>query len=150
MVEEDLSSVCEIENLSYPNPWHKSTFIGEIHNNPISVPMVFVQKAKKEIIGYIIFWLLEDEVQINNIAVHPDYRRMGIAEKVFHCVLDQIQKDGAKFVSLEVRPSNFVARSLYNKLGFRVLGVRQNYYRNPPENALVMGKQLGKPGLFPS
>lgn len=142
MKEEDLPSVLEIEQLSFPNPWHEMTFRGEIHNYPISFPFVVVLGAQKRIIGYIVFWHVKDEVQINNIAIHPDFRRMGIAEAVLNQVLNKIQKEGARFVALEVRPSNFAARSLYKKLGFNVLRVKENYYSTPPEHALVMGKQL--------
>lgn len=143
MEQKDIPSVFEIEKHSFPNPWHKSTFLGEINNKPISYPIVIVHNIDNKIIGYIVFWFLVDEVQINNIAIHPDYRRTGIARIVLQKILDQVEKEGAKFVTLEVRPSNFVARSLYNQLGFEVLGVRSNYYRDPQENALVMGKQLG-------
>ncbi len=142
MEEEDLPSVVEIENLSYPNPWREMTFRGEIYNQPLSFPFVIVHKFQRRIIGYIIFWCMKDRAQINNIAVHPDFRRMGIAEAVMRQVLDQIKKAGAGLVTLEVRPSNVAARSLYNKLDFEVLGIKENYYHNPEEDALVMGKFL--------
>ncbi len=142
MEEEDLPSVVEIENLSYPNPWREMTFRGEIYNQPLSFPFVIVHKFQRRIIGYIIFWCMKDRAQINNIAVHPDFRRMGIAEAVMRQVLDQIKKAGAGLVTLEVRPSNVAARSLYNKLDFEVLGIKENYYHDPEEDALVMGKFL--------
>ena len=78
----------------------------------------------------------------NNIAIHPDYRRMGIAEAVLQQVLSDVRMGGTKLVTLEVRPSNIAARTLYNKLGFDVLGIKENYYHDPPEHALVMGKKL--------
>ncbi len=142
MEEEDLPSVVEIENLSYPNPWREMTFRGELYNQPISFPFVFVHKFQRKIIGYIIFWCIKERAQINNIAVHPDFRRMGIAEAVMRQVLDKIKKAGAGLVTLEVRPSNVAARSLYNKLDFEVLGIKENYYHDPQEDALVMGKFL--------
>lgn len=144
MDEEDLPYVLEIENGSFPNPWHESTFKGEIHNQPISSSFVIVHKLQDRVVGYIIFWCLGEEVQINNIAVHPDYRRMGIAEAVLEQVLSQVQREGAKYVTLEVRPSNFAARSLYSKLGFELLGLRRNYYHSPQEHALVLGKKLSQ------
>lgn len=142
MTEEDLSSVLEIERISFPNPWHEMTFMGEIYNRPISFPFVIVNRFRDKIAGYIIFWRIEDEVQINTIAVHPDFRRLGIAEAVLKQVLYQLGKEGAKFVTLEVRPSNFAARSLYRKLGFEFLGIRKNYYHSPREHAFVLGKPL--------
>lgn len=142
MEEEDLQAVMEIENLSYPNPWREMTFRGELYNQPVSFPFVMVHKFQKKIIGYVIFWCIKDRAQINNIAVHPEFRRMGVAETVMRQVLDQIKKTGAGLVTLEVRPSNAAARALYYKLDFEVLGIRENYYHNPPEDALVMGKFL--------
>jgi len=143
MEDQDLPYVLEIEKLSFPNPWHEVTFKGEIQNRRISFPFVVVHRPENKVIGYIIFWQINEQVQINNIAVHPDFRRMGVAESVLLYILDNVQKEGVIFVTLEVRPSNFAARSLYQKLGFEVLGVRENYYINPQEHALIMGKPLG-------
>lgn len=142
MEEKDLVHVLEIEKLSFPNPWREMTFRGEMYNKPISFSFVIVHKSKRLIIGYIIFWCIKNRAQINNIAIHPDFRCMGIAETVIRQVLDQIRVVGAEYVTLEVRPSNMAARSLYNKLGFDVLGIKDNYYNDPREDALVMGKYL--------
>lgn len=144
MKEEDLPYVLEIEQVSFPNPWHKMTFIGEILNHPISFPLVVVHGVQKRVMGYIIFWHIHDDVQINNIAVHPDFRRMGIGEAVVNMVLSKVRMEGARFVTLEVRPSNFAARALYNKLGFEVLGIKENYYFRPQEHAFIMGKNLSQ------
>ncbi len=144
MKEEDLLNVLEIEQVSFPNPWHKRTFIGEIFNHPISFPLVVVHGVQERVMGYIIFWHIHDEVQINNIAVHPDFRRMGIGETVVNMVLAKVRMEGAKFIALEVRPSNLAARALYNKLGFEVLGIKENYYFSPQEHAFIMGKSLSQ------
>ncbi len=142
MKEGDLPYILEIENVSFPNPWHEMTFRGEIYNKPISFPFVIVFKPQKKVIGYVVFWQLKEQIQINNIAIHPDYRRMGIAEAVLQQVLSEVRMGETKFVTLEVRPSNIAARTLYNKLGFDVLGIKEDYYHDPPEPALVMGKKL--------
>ncbi len=142
MKERDLPYILEIENVSFPNPWHEITFRGEICNQPISFPFVIVFKPQKKVIGYLVFWQIKERMQINNIAIHPDYRRMGIAEAVLQQVLSEVRTGETKFVTLEVRPSNIAARTLYNKLGFDVLGIKENYYHDPPEPALVMGKKL--------
>lgn len=142
MEEQDLSAVLAIESLSFPNPWHESTFKGEIQHRPISSPLVIVHSTMNKVIGYIIFWLIGEEVQINNIAVHPDFRRLGIGEHVLRQVIEQVKWRGAKFISLEVRQSNIAALTLYKKIGFRMLGVRKNYYTNPSEDAFVFGLQV--------
>jgi ribosomal-protein-alanine N-acetyltransferase len=144
MTEDDLPSVMEIENLSYPNPWHLSSFKGEIGNRPISNPYVIVFEPLEKVIGYVIYWHIRNEAQISNIAINPDYRGMGVGEKVLRRVMQDIQRKGVEFVFLEVRPSNFVARHLYEKLGFTALGLRKGYYRSPSEDAIVMGLSLSQ------
>jgi len=88
MEDQDLPYVLEIEKLSFPNPWHEVTFKGEIQNRRISFPFVVVHRPENKVIGYIIFWQINEQVQINNIAVHPDFRRMGVAESVLLHILD--------------------------------------------------------------
>lgn len=140
MEESDLPYILEIEKVSFPTPWHETTFRGEIYNIPFSNPLVIVHRVKKRIIGYLIYWLVEDEAHINNIAIHPDYRRRGIAESVLRRIFTEIREKGVKQITLEVRPSNQAALSLYRKLGFVFLGLRRNYYTRPREDAIVLGK----------
>jgi len=138
----DLPFVTEIEARSFPNPWHESTFRGEIQHRPISFPLVIVHGALDRVIGYIVFWVIGEEAQINNIAVHPDFRRMGFAERVLRQVIAQLRSSGVAMVTLEVRPSNAGAQTLYRKLGFRMIGLRKGYYANPPEDAFVLALHL--------
>ncbi len=140
MEERDLPFVMKIERLSFSHPWLESTFRGEVNNRGISFPFVVGHRHQDKIIGYIIFWLMEEKAQISNFAIHPDFRRLGAGKKVLIRIIDQIRKYGAKSVILEVRPSNFAARRLYGKYGFKSLGMYQDYYRDPVEDALVMVK----------
>lgn len=142
MVKKDLPFVLEIENLSFPNPWRPVTFLGEISNQGISLPQVIVLKGEEKVIGYVVCWLIRDEAQIANLAVHPDYRRRGVAEAVMHHVFHRLRAEGATFVVLEVRPSNRAAMALYEKLSFSVLGTRKGYYSHPDEDAVLMGRIL--------
>jgi ribosomal-protein-alanine N-acetyltransferase len=139
MTKADIDEVMAIELLSFSNPWHATTFQGEIENEGISFPMVAADRAEKRIVGYIMVWKIRDDVQINNVAVHPDFRRSGIGEAMIRDVLDWARAAGAAFVSLEVRISNAGARALYERLGFRLLSVRKDYYSQPVEDALVLG-----------
>jgi ribosomal-protein-alanine N-acetyltransferase len=129
--------------MSFSNPWSDATFQGEIQNKGISFPMVIVRPADGRVAGYIIYWHIRDEVQINNVAVHPDFRAKGIGEASLRLVLKEVREKGAVFVTLEVRVSNTAATRLYEKLGFKVLGTRRGYYTNPVEDAYVMGLVLG-------
>lgn len=139
MRKSDLPEVLAIEGLSFSGPWSENTFMGEIQNASVSFPLVVVRKPGERVVGYIIFWHVRDDVQINNIAVHPDFRGRGIAESLLRFVIDKVRREGATFMTLEVRRSNTSAAALYKKLGFEVLGVRRNYYTKPDEDALVLG-----------
>lgn len=143
MARRDLPEVLAIERRSFSNPWPESTFEGEIQNIGLSYPIVVVDEASQKIAAYIIFWIITDEAQINNVAVHPDYRRRGIAEDLFRGILEALERNGVHFVSLEVRAGNTSARALYEKLGFRSIGLRKEYYTKPVEDAVVMGLLLG-------
>lgn len=139
MEKKDIESVLEIEKLSFPNPWSRMTFLGELANPPVSLPCVLVFLPENRVIGYIILWHILDEVQISNFSIHPEFRRKGLGKAVLSYVLEAVKKEGVREIFLEVRPSNREARRLYEKLGFRLLAVRKNYYRSPDEDALIMG-----------
>jgi len=142
MKDADLPAVRAIEMVSFSNPWSETTFRGEIQNTSISYPLVVVRKPGDEVIAYIIFWHIRDDVQVNNIAVHPDCRGLGLGEALMRFAIAKVREAGAAFMTLEVRPSNTPAVQLYRKLGFEVMGTRKNYYTRPDEDAYVMGLVL--------
>ncbi len=148
MRENDLAAVRAIETLSFSNPWSENTFRGEIQNTSISFPMVVVRRpgnpgvADDEVVAYVIFWQIRDDVQVNNIAVHPDCRGLGLGETMMRYAIDRVREAGATFMTLEVRQSNTPAVTLYKKLGFEVMGTRKNYYTKPDEDAYVMALVL--------
>ncbi len=142
MKEDDLAAVRTIEALSFSNPWSDNTFRGEIQNTSVSFPLVVVRKPGEDVVAYIIFWQIRDDVQVNNIAVHPDCRGLGLGEAMMRFAIAKVRGAGATFMTLEVRSSNTAAVSLYRKLGFEILGTRKNYYTRPDEDAYVMGLVL--------
>ena len=142
MKESDLAAVRGIETLSFSNPWSDNTFRGEIQNTSVSFPLVVVRRPGDTVVGYIIYWQIRDDVQINNIAVHPDCRGLGLGEALMRHAIARTREAGAAFMTLEVRPSNTPALTLYKKLGFEVMGVRKNYYTKPDEDAYVMALVL--------
>ena len=91
-----------------------------------------------EIVGFCSFWHLLEELHINNLAVLPAYRRLGVATTLLRRVLEDGASKGASRATLEVRRSNEPARILYERFGFVVAGVRRAYYTNPVEDALVL------------
>ncbi|HSQ79278.1 MAG TPA: ribosomal protein S18-alanine N-acetyltransferase [Candidatus Bathyarchaeia archaeon] len=142
MKAEDLPAVREIESRSFSNPWSDNTFRGEIQNTSVSFPMVVVRRPGEEVVGYVIFWLIREDAQVNNIAVHPDCRGLGLGEAMMRYAIAVSRDGGATRITLEVRQSNAPALTLYRKLGFEILGTRKNYYTKPDEDAYVMALVL--------
>ena len=90
------------------------------------------------IVGFAGLWLMVDEAHITTIAMHPDYRRQGLGEFMLASLIDISYDIGAKWVTLEVRVSNYAAQNLYRKYGFREAGLRHRYYSDNQEDALIM------------
>ena len=133
---QDLDEMLAIEELSFGSPWPRVSFLGEF-----SVPHSFSYGVRSEtdnkLLGYIVFWLLEDEIHILNLAVHPAVRRGGIATVLLKYLVDVAQKAACRLIFLEVRPSNVAALSLYESFGFTKVGMRPNYYTDTKEDALL-------------
>lgn len=143
MILEDLEDICRIEKLSFPSPWPRSQFEKEIQT-PFSNKYTawIVQDGKKIIVAYIIFWVVEDDAHILNIATHPDFRRRGIAKRLLVFALGRLEEIGTQEVFLEVRRSNAPAQKLYKDFGFKEIGIRKGYYGDNREDAIVMALAL--------
>jgi ribosomal-protein-alanine N-acetyltransferase len=87
--------------------------------------------------GFVIFWVVADEMHLLNLAVHPAHRRRGISRALLTAAMEQARSRGAAVVWLEVRPSNQAALTLYRSFGFEEVGVRRNYYTDNGEDALI-------------
>src|SRR5207247_6226039 len=94
--------------------------------------------AGPEVIGFFAGWIVEDELHVNNVASHRDYRRIGVGRSLMESAIDETRLRGGAEVVLEVRASNEAAQILYRELGFSFVGRRRDYYRLPTEDALVM------------
>lgn len=90
------------------------------------------------IIGFAGLWLMVDEAHVTTIAIHPEYRGHGLGELLLVSLIDIAYTIGARWVTLEVRVSNYTAQNLYRKYGFREAGVRHRYYSDNQEDALIM------------
>lgn len=137
MTAEDLDEVLKIEQVSFPKPWTRSMFEGELRN-PVSFAYTLKVRSegREEISGYIIFWVIHGEAHILNIATNPMHRGKGVASRLLGLMLDVMKRNMVYEVFLEVRVSNTVARNLYTRFGFREAFVRKKYYGD--EDAIVM------------
>jgi len=132
---EDLEQIITIEQVCFPTAWPRQVFEMEL-KSPRSYTRV--SKMGEKVIGYVVAWTVYDEGHILNIAVLPEFRRMGIGEDLMRDCLDYFSRRRAKYALLEVRISNIGAMKLYEKLGFRSIGIRRGYYNDTGEDAIVM------------
>lgn len=136
---KDLDRVLEIESRSYQAPWSRRAFVSEVTDN--SYAYYYVAKRGDTIVGYVGMWIILEEAHITNIAVDPDWRRLGIGRYMLETMFDRAREHGATKMTLEVRVSNITAQNLYRKLGFEERGIRKGYYTDTHEDALIMWKE---------
>jgi [ribosomal protein S18]-alanine N-acetyltransferase len=135
----DLNAVEEIERTSYPTPWSRSMFAGELAK-PSSICLGAVESEQEELVGYLIISRYVDAWHVMNIAVAPEYRRRGIARSLMERLFEVTARDARRGYTLEVRVSNEAAIRLYEELGFKSRGIRRGYYTDNREDALIMWK----------
>ena len=138
MTEAHVTQVAALEALCFSDPWSEKS-VGSELTNPLSYWLVALDG--ETVAGYVGSQTVLDETDMMNIAVHPKYRRQGIAEALVDALVDKLKEKGSRCLTLEVRESNLPAITLYEKLGFAQIGLRKNYYRNPRENALILRKE---------
>jgi ribosomal-protein-alanine N-acetyltransferase len=145
MRKEDMEQVMSIEQASFSMPWSKNLFLSEFRSPLVSTLMVALAAGPvRTVIGYIVFWLVADEMHILNLAVAPEKRRHGIARRLVLAGLKRAQGKGAKRAFLEVRTSNTAAQNLYSRMGFTGTFLRRDYYDSPREDAVVMTMEVGE------
>ena len=142
----DLSEVVAIEEMTGLNRWGFDAYKREIQKNPNSIMLVARNlRLGPRVVGFFAGWTVEDEMHVNNIAAHPDFRQQGIGSSLMQTAIAEGRRRRIAFVLLEVRASNEAAQSLYRKLGFSFVARRRDYYRFPTEDAFVMKKELTVP-----
>ncbi|MGE5689804.1 MAG: ribosomal protein S18-alanine N-acetyltransferase [Pseudomonadota bacterium] len=138
----DLPAIETIERASYPTPWSRSMFAGELAK-PSSICLGAYDPETDELTGYLIISRYVDAWHVMNIAVSPDHRRKGIATALLERLLELTGGDGRRGYTLEVRVSNVGAIKLYERMGFRGRGIRRGYYTDNREDALIMWRDPG-------
>ena len=144
---EDLAIVQVIEQASFSSPWPPNAYRSELETNRLA--NYLVARVDAEIVAYGGMWLMVDEAHITTFAVHPLWRRQRIGERLLMAFLDLAVIRRAHEATLEVRLSNLPARRLYEKYGFRPVGLRPRYYSDDHEDALIMTTEpLAEPRMI--
>jgi [ribosomal protein S18]-alanine N-acetyltransferase len=136
MTLDDIPSVHAIERASFAVPWPDDAYRSELVTNRLA--SYVVARAGDEVIGFAGLWVMVDEAHITTFAVHPRWRRRTVGQRLLLRVLELANDRRAREATLEVRLSNMPARRLYEKYGFRPVGIRPRYYSDNGEDALIM------------
>jgi ribosomal-protein-alanine N-acetyltransferase len=142
MGPDDTHEVAALEQLSFPHPWSEELFLQEIRLPYSKVILARLAAGTVPLLlGYVCRWIVERELHILNVAVHPDWRRRSIGRRLVEAALTEAKDAAALRATLEVRRHNRPALGLYERLGFTPVGVRRDYY-GPGEDALLLERSL--------
>ena len=138
MTNAHVTQIAELEKCCFNDPWSEMSIASEL-NNRLSCWLVALDGDV--VVGFVGSQTVLGETDMMNIAVHPGYRKQGIATDLIQTLIDTLSKQGSHSLMLEVRQTNEPAKNLYQALGFETVGIRKNYYRNPREDALILRKE---------
>lgn len=136
MTLDDLGPVMEVERRAFPSPWSEDLFRRELTHDWSTILLAHDENGR--LLGFVLFWVVHDEIHILNVAVDPEVRRRGVAKTLLAELLERGRARGLALATLEVRVSNEPAIALYRGLGFREVGIRKGYYVDNREDAIVM------------
>ena len=138
MNPDHVAQIAELEKICFSDPWGEKSVASEL-DNELSLWLVALEEDT--VAGYIGSQTVMGETDMMNVAVHPDYRKQGIATGLITELIGALKKRESHCLTLEVRASNEPAKNLYKMLDFEEIGIRKNYYRNPREDALILRKE---------
>lgn len=133
--------VAELEKSCFSKPWSQASIEAELTNQNA---YFYVLLYQDKVVGYGGMHISIDECYIANIAVLPSFQGNGFGKAITQNLINKAQNLNCEFISLEVRPSNIVAVSMYRLLGFNEVGRRKNFYTSPTEDGLIMTKYFKK------
>ena len=149
MTTHDLLEVVEIEEACRLSLWGWDSYYAEL-SRPEAI-MIVARRARADrltdhaLYGFLSARVSAQELHVNNIGVHDAARRRGVGNALMRTAVASAVRQGARAAILEVRAGNVAAQSLYRRYGFEVVGRRRQYYRDPPEDALLMRASLKSP-----
>lgn len=138
MTQSHVVQIAQLEKMCFSAPWSENSIASELQN-PLSLWLVAEEAG--QVLGYVGSQTVLDESDMMNIAVHPDYRRQGIARRLIEELICALSQRGSRILRLEVRVTNSGAIALYESMGFQKLGLRKNYYQNPREDGYILGRE---------
>lgn len=141
MTRDYVDEVTELENLCFTTPWSRKLLDDEMDNDA-SAYLLALDEETEKVVGFAGLFVIADEGYVTNVAVHPDYRRIGIASSLLEVFLRFAEGNDLALLTLEVRASNYGAIALYGHYGFRSMGRKPNYYADPKEDAIIMTKKF--------
>lgn len=136
--EHHVKGIAQLEKICFSDPWSENSIRSEV-SNPLSLWVVAVDGDK--IAGYVGSQSVLGWADMMNLAVAPEYRRLGVGETLVSELINRLKEIQVTCLTLEVRLSNSAAIALYSKLGFLEVGRRPGYYHNPREDALILRKE---------
>lgn len=137
MRAQDLDAVYSIAHASFPAPWSRQMLAEDLYR-PFAYVRVLRASPHDPITAFAGSWVVSDELHVLNLATHPRARGRGYGRMLMEDALAYARQRCVRTVTLEVRQSNRAAYRLYERLGFRSIGVRPGYYENDGEDAIVM------------
>lgn len=139
LLKSDAEQIAEINKKCFTRPWSLEAMKKESKNNLASYKVL---EIGEDVIGYGGFWLVMDEAEITNVAVLEEYRGQHFSKLIMVELMKTAKERGANYMTLEVRSKNQVAKNLYKDLGFKMDGMRKNYYNNPKDDCFLMSLNL--------
>jgi ribosomal-protein-alanine acetyltransferase len=136
---EDTAAVAELEHQIFTDAWSEKA-VQETLENPQTVCLVAEKMG--HIAGYLLVYTADDEADIARLATIEEMRRFGVGTDLIHALDLICWENQIQIILLDVRESNEAAKAFYAKLGFTQDGVREKYYQNPVENAILMSRAV--------
>ncbi|MCX6079587.1 MAG: ribosomal protein S18-alanine N-acetyltransferase [Chloroflexi bacterium] len=147
MIDADLPVVSQIDDLSFSQPWPPAAFELELANSNARCWVTEMEEKQSavgetRVVAALVLWRVLDEAHIATIAVHPNFRQLGIGKLLLQTSMQAAFAEGARIYHLEVRAGNLVAQKMYTQFGYAIVGRRPGYYKDTGEDALLMTLDL--------
>jgi ribosomal-protein-alanine N-acetyltransferase len=142
MLHKDLADVLALERETDTAAWSEENFLSEIGS---ACGYAFVARHDpSRLLGFLVFWMIADEVHLLKLAIHPDFRRYGLGKGLLAFLIGFAHDHGVRWIGLEVRKSNLTAMAMYRSFGFQQTSVRKAYYPDNHEDGIVMELRLDR------